>query len=111
MTRVINKPEPGFFKMRLVKGGPWVPALIYRPCPIEFKPETFQWIDRVYHLKAEIDGMPTDVDRVWLSGQYIIAAEYLYLRADRAWVRQHAPHLPEATPERPIDISRMTPIF
>ncbi len=111
MTRIINKPIPGFFKMRLVKGGPWVPALIYRPCPLELHPETFQWIDRWPHLKAEIDGMPVSVDRIWTSGRIIPVAEYLYLTADRAWVRQYAPDLPEARPKEAIDIGTLPPIF
>lgn len=111
MARIINKPEPGFFKMRLIKGGPWVPALIYRPCPLELCPETFQWIDRVYRLEAEIDGMPVDVNRIWTSGRQITAAEYLYMKAHRAWVRQHAQHLPEARPEEAIDINKLAPIF
>ena len=111
MARIINRPEPGFFKMRLVKGGPWVPALVYRPCPLEMHPETFQWIDRVYHLEAEIDGMAANVDRIWTSGQRITAAEYLYMKADRVWVRQYAPHLPEARPEETMDINKLPPIF
>ncbi len=111
MSRIINRPEPGFFKMRLVKNGPWVPALIYRPCPIELNPETFQAVDRVYHLEAAIDNMPVNVDRIWLSGRRITAAEYLYLRADRAWVRQYRPDLPEANPMQSVDLNAQPPIF
>ncbi len=111
MTRRIDKPEPGHFKMRLVKQGPWVPALIYRPCPLELEPETFQHIDRWPHLKAEIDGMPASVDRIWTSGRDIPVAEYLFLKADRAWVRQYAPHLPEARPEEAMDLNKLAPIF
>ena len=31
-TRLHSKPEPGFFKMRLVKKGPYVAARIMRTC-------------------------------------------------------------------------------
>ena len=31
-ARTINCPEVGFFKVRLVARGPWVPASITRPC-------------------------------------------------------------------------------
>lgn len=111
MSRAIGSPQPGFFQMRLVKGGPWVPAIIYRPCPLEMHPETFQHIDRWPHLEAEIDGMPASVDRIWTSGRFISIAEYLYLKDDRAWVRQYAPHLPEARPEEAMDVNKLAPIF
>ncbi len=111
MSRAIASPEPGFFKLRLVKGGPWMPAIIYRPCPIEWHPETCQHIDRWPHLAAEIDGMSVSVDRIWTSGRVIPIAEYLYLKADRAWVREWAPHLPEARPEEAMNLNKLAPIF
>lgn len=111
MTRAIASPEPGFFRLKLTSGGPWVPAILYRPCPIEWHPETFQAVDRHYHLVAEIDGKLVDVHRVWTSGERITLAEYLFLTADHGWARQYAPHLPEATPERPVDINELAPIF
>ena len=109
MTRAIASPEPGFFRLKLTKGGPWVPAILYRPCPIEFAPETFQAVDRHYRLVAEIDGKLVDVHRVWTSGERITLAEYLYLKADHAWARQYAPHLPEANPGRAIDFDTLPP--
>ena len=56
MTRAIANAEPGFFKLRLVNGGPWTPAIIYRPRPIAPEFETFQTSDRWHHLDAEIVG-------------------------------------------------------
>ncbi len=109
MTRAIGTPEPGFFRMKLTRGGIWVAAVIYRPCRIEFEPETFQAVDRHYHLEAEIDGQPADVDRVWTSGRRVDMAEYLFLKDDRAWARQHAPHLPEANPRKPVDFNTLPP--
>ncbi|HET98765.1 MAG TPA: hypothetical protein ENH89_00020 [Aurantimonas coralicida] len=109
MTRAIDSPEPGFFRLKLTRGGPWVPAILYRPCPIEFEPETFQAVDRHYRLVAEIDGKPADVHRVWTSGERITIAEYLYLTANHAWVRQYAPDLPEANPGSPIDFNVLQP--
>jgi hypothetical protein len=109
MSRRIESPEPGFFKMRLARGGPWVPAIIYQPCPIEFHPETFQAVDRVYHLKAEIDGRPVDLSRIWGYGRRIPIAEYLFLRATSAWARDYAPQSPEANPRQPIDFDTLAP--
>lgn len=109
--RAIATPEPGHFKMKLTRGGPFVSALIHRPCPIEFNPETFQSIDRYPHLVAEIDSKPADVLRVWTSGKPISQAEYLYLRDDRAWCRAYTPDAPEANPDQAIDLGNMAPLF
>ncbi len=110
MTRAIGIPEPGFFQMRQVKGGVFVSAVIYRPCPLEIHNDApWQWIDRWPHLKAEIDGQSADVGRVWTSGRRIPIAEYLFLKDDRAWARQYAPHLPEANPRQPVDFNTLAP--
>jgi hypothetical protein len=37
--RYADLPEPGFFRTKLVKGGVWVPALIWQPCPMNWEPE------------------------------------------------------------------------
>lgn len=111
MTRAIGTPAPGFFRMRQVTGGVWVAALIYRPCPIEFEPETFQAVDRHYHLEAEINSKPADFNRVWTSGRRVDMAKYLFLKDDRAWAREYAPHLPEAMPHKPVNVGAIEPIF
>ncbi len=111
MTRAIASPEPGFFRMKLTRGGIFVAAIIWRPCRIESNPETFQAVDRWPHLEAEIDGKPADVDRVWTSGRRIPIAEYQFLKADRAWAREWAPQSPEANPRVAIDFDTLTPPF
>ncbi len=60
-SRAIDAPEPGFFRMKLVRGGPWVPARIFT---------------RLGHLAAEINGQPCDVDRVWNGGHFISEDDY-----------------------------------
>ena len=109
MTRRIERPEPGFFRLKLTRGGPWVAAIIFQPCPIEFEPETFQAVDRVYHLQAEIDGRPVDLSRIWGYGRRVSMAEYLYLKATSAWARQYAPKAPEANPRQAIDFDSLAP--
>ena len=126
MTRAINSPEPGFFKRR--KSGVdadtgerwygcWVACIIYRPCPIEFNPETFQWVDRFYHLVALENGKPINVDWIWTGGRRLEGepreqlGRYEFLLDDRAWAVVNAPHLPEANPERAVDVGELDPIF
>ena len=59
--RRIDRPEPCFLRMRMVKNGPYVAARIYLQLGI---------------LAAEINGDPADVDRVWTSGERIHPADW-----------------------------------
>lgn len=105
-SRRIDQPEPGFFKLRLVRRGPWVAAKI------------------VFDGKlwgAEIGGRPAgpphadhdvagNVMRIWTAGTRITADEYVYLID----VARHAaanPEHPSADPRRPIDINAVAPLF
>jgi hypothetical protein len=114
--RQVGRPEPGFFKLRLVKGGPFVGARIeYGPTR---DPLTGEPLDRSWHYAADINGFVDqnprpepndDVWKVWEFGQRIDEAEYRFLIADREWAAKHAPELPEATPRKPVDL-RQIPI-
>lgn len=66
-SRIIDQPREGLFKLRLVKGGPFVAARI--------------WIAKDGALLAHANGMPTALDRVWLFGKEIEAPEYKRLMA------------------------------
>lgn len=66
MSRRIDQPEPGFFKLRLVRGGPFVAARIWRTGDA---------------LHAHVNAMPCPVDRVWLFGKEISHDEYKRLMA------------------------------
>lgn len=110
MTRRIDIPEPGYFLVRLANGAMPMPARIYRPCPLETEPETWQWIDRYSPLQAEIAGEPVPVERIWpmspsMPGKTMIerAREYSYRMAVKAWAEQHDPTAPEANPRQAID--------
>ena len=42
-SRPIADPQPGFFRLRVHKGGPWTPAVIFRPCPLEMHDVWCAW--------------------------------------------------------------------
>jgi len=100
--RAIDKPEEGFFRLRLVRGGPYVPARIAHD-------ETGWW--------AEIDGQryqphpdPTHsegVFRIWHGGRVIDEAEYRHMLAVRGWAERSMPQHPSATPREPIDAEKL----
>ena len=107
MPRRVDRPEPCFRKMTLVKGGPLVPARIHRTCHCTIHGskahEQRDTCDRSRPLKAEINGRPADVDRVWLGGEDIDQAEYNYWVAKRAHYEEHEPEHPEANPYEPYN--------
>ena len=108
-ARDISRPEPGFFKLKMVRGGAFVPCRIFLPCPID--PEFGHPTDRSRHLAAEIDGADVNVDRVWTSGERIGAAEFQFLSDDAAWCRDHAPAEPRANPKSAVDVRKTQPVF
>ena len=118
-TRAIDAPRPGYFAMRLIRGGPRVAARLYLPCPMtpagpDSDAGAADWChaaDRCRHLQAEVDGKPARVLRVWTSGRPVTAAEFAFLSADANWVRAHQPAGPKANPTAPVDWDRMPPPF
>lgn len=110
--------RPGFYKCRLVRGGPWVAVRVaHEPAS---DPETGETLDRSPMWSVEIDGelarAPSpDRDKagVFLTEAMrpIDEAEYHYLRR----VKDHAvkvdPRYPEARPNKRIDIGKLPPIY
>ncbi len=115
--RPIGEPEPGFFKIQLRRGAPFVGAIIYKPCPMV--PSIFEigydeWCqpyDRPQLLCADAGGRDISVDRVWIGGTRISKGEYLYLVHDAEWCHLYAPEDPRANPTRRVDLGEMAPIF
>lgn len=106
----LNEPHCGWFRRRLVKNGPWVPARI--------------WIDEapVNEVTGELEGDEImrcqigDVDRTaqlldewaWLCGEPITQEQFDYMVAYIKWARVHEPLSPEAQPHLPV-INRLLP--
>lgn len=87
--RQVDRPQPGFYRLRLVRNGPWRPARIsYGPAR---DPLTGERLDRSPLWSAEIAGKlvaPPSPDpyragvyRVWHWGRPISLAEYTQLMA------------------------------
>lgn len=89
--RIINQPRPGFFKLRLVKGGPWVPSRIYA-----YRPR----VAGTDHLAAHVNGEHCEVDRVWLYGHPISEDEYRRMLSS-----------PHAQPKRAVNLAAAAPLF
>lgn len=100
---VISQPQPGFYRLRRVRGGPWIAARIWIDNSIPERPAV---------MLAEIDGQFQDPLAIWPScaGNDVDEAEYRHLLNVREWAVQHAPNAPEANPLQPIDLATQ-PVF
>lgn len=105
-ARVVWPPSPGYFTLRLVKGGWRAPAQII------FANGLWQAIVDGEAGTPHADPVIAGVDIIWSYGVFSNAAEYAYLNATREWARRNpqANH-PAADATQPISRVRMRPIM
>ncbi|MEK7112662.1 MAG: hypothetical protein AAB875_05030 [Patescibacteria group bacterium] len=109
---------PGFYRTRLVRGGPWVAVRVaHEPTP---DPATGEALDRPPVWSIEIDGKlarepSPDPETAGVLLAYamrrIDEKEYRYLLAASRHAKEKAPYLPEAEPKKPINLRDLPPIF
>ena len=122
-SRILLRPLPGFYVTRWRRGTPLVPALICQLCPMVIPqpttvdgPNPAEWcrpLDRSPRFGALIDGKPVAIDRVWTSRSLrpVSREEYAFrIGPLRRWARAN-PGMPEARPERPVDLAALPPLF
>lgn len=114
MTRPVdlNNPEPGFYLVKMAKGGPDVAVRIARLCCCTINggddSAEHDWqadCDRHSPLCAWRHGEEVPVDWVWpgAAKRRIDADEYAYRLAIKEHAEQHDPTAPEANPRKAID--------
>jgi len=113
MSASVSTPLAGFYKMKLVKGGPWVTVEIWYGPPHD--PVTGDVLDRSWRWQARVDGGEAEdpLRRAWpyCSGQPITRTEFDYLRDVACWAKDYAPSQPEASPRQKIDLHKMPTLF
>lgn len=84
-----DDPQCGWFKRRLVKDGPWVPARIW----LEQKIDQDGELTAPEILRCEVDGRPRDPHNewTWLAARPIGKKEFEYMTDLRSWQRANAP--------------------
>lgn len=95
-SRSISEPRTGYFKLRLVRGGPWVAASItmrfQQFWQAEINGQVWDW-----HLDP---AQAPNVYRIWTTGKQINEAEY-------AALSRHRPD----NPDLPIRIGSLPTVF
>lgn len=110
--------RPGFFKLRLVKNGPYLPALIERPCPIEmFTDQAWNWLDRWPRLVGwyDVDALGNvevrcDPYKIWLGGTELEKGDFMFYCELRQYIKLHESDAPDANRNAAIDLSKMAPV-
>ena len=106
MPRAVWPPEPGFFKLRLVRGGWQVPARIV--CGGDGL--WFAIIDGVSFQPAEDPLHAPGIDKIWHGGTVTTESDYDYLNALRDAAKRWQPQHPACNPDKPINPSLLRPI-
>lgn len=105
-----DEPHCGWFKRRLVKGGPFVPARIWTYQPTDDEGDLVG--DEV--MQCEVNGAYADPVEAWswICGNPITEADFNYLTAALKWSAEHAPDEPMANVKQKIDWLKVpTPTF
>ena len=111
-ARIINRPEPGYWLTRLVRGGIEVPAAIIRHHTTAEPGEPGNPMERSPFLAAHLNGEVVHLHQVWeRRGREITSAEYEYRLRVKTWATAHAPEAPEANADRQMDLNLLPPVF
>ena len=121
--RILIRPDPGFYVMRVRSGAPLVPTIIYRLCPMVIPepttvtgPHPDDWcrpLDRSPRYEARLDGKRVDIDRVWTARSLRrVSREEFEFRVGplRRWAGGN-PGAPEAKPHRSVNLDAIPPLF
>lgn len=100
--QITGEPQCGYFRRKLVKGGPDVPARIWLHQELDV--EALELIGDE-ELRCEVDGRAADAadQWMWLAGNPITLEEWKYMSARRAWAAHHEPNDAFAEPSQAID--------
>lgn len=106
--RYLERIEPGFWKMRLVRGGPEIPACIRWIHTTHEPGEPNNAMERSPFLAAFIAGEPVELLRVWdWRSDPITEADHNFRVAEAEWARAgahtYARSEPLANPRKPVD--------
>ena len=95
-----EQPVAGYYRMRLVMGGPLVGIRIWHGQPLD--PITLEPMDRSLRWCAVANGEIIEFDRVWPKciGDPIDRKEYEYLESLTRHAKAHDPLHPSAAPRR-----------
>ena len=96
-SRVVDQPEPGFFLIRLCKGGPKIPARITR----DFSLWSASIMGASCGASHEDPLKAAGISRIWSYGEMIDLAEY----------QSRLARPPQVDPKMPVDLSSLPALY
>jgi hypothetical protein len=102
--RRVDQPEPGFYILRYVRGGPWVGA--------EIRHLTDGWM---VHINGDWQGpsadpwMLSNMEKVHIGGKRVLEDEVKFRIGLARWAQIYAPDHEAANPRREINLDRRLP--
>jgi hypothetical protein len=105
----IEQPTEGFYRMRLVRGGPLVGIRIWFGPPLE--PWTREEMDRAPRWNAEVNNLHAEFDRVWPAcmRERIDEDEYRFLTDRCGWARMWDGFDPMGQPTKRVNWDDASP--
>jgi len=100
-------PQCGWYRTRLVKGGPYVPAVIWCHQPVDQSGRLTD--DEVFKCKIYRKVFDPMTAWTWLAHDPITESAYLYLYQKLEWAAIHEPDSPEANPDFTIQWGKIAP--
>ena len=102
-------PQAGYYRRKLVKGGPWVPVAIW---VVQETDEDGLLVDDERTV-CLVDGKPADAEETWSYCCMNPIEEDAYKHRIKygEWATEWHPTAPEANPRRAIDLNKADPVF
>lgn len=105
-----DTPQPGYYKRKLVKGGPFVAVKVWMNEPdVDAAGDLMD--DEGLMMLIEGERVNPDDNWSWCMGNAIDKAEYDFMCADSDHAKQYRPDDVKANPRKPIDLANAKPIF
>jgi len=112
MSVPIWPPKPGFYKLKLVRGGVYVPVRIWHGPPVvdgEPQDRSPRWCVAIDGRTTDDKGELFDIERAWpfCAKEPIDGITYHYMVAYAQWARAHNIAHPKAQPRRAVDFNTL----
>ena len=119
MMKRLDTIEPGFYRVRMVKEGPWVPVEVRvnlitgmltviesgRSAVFEIARQDFE--DAIVECVTDGDAFQHPLIRIAWFGENIDADEHARMVGVIEWAREHRPDHPVLHPTKPIKLSEL----
>ena len=106
--RAVDEPQPGFFRLRLVRGAPWTACRLERDACGLWRAFVNEVLQGPPHADPwRVPGL----ERIWTGAEQIEELEYRHLIRLHDWAVRHDRTHPAANPSRPYDPHTAAPRF